>query len=153
MSDFIFYEPFANFDRLFEHALRPYINNKALRQSEHDRDDKSIRSFKPRMDLHEDAERNLVTATFEFPGVQKEDVQLSVHDGLLNVSAEKKSSAEHEESGYAVRERRYGKSSRTLRLPPGIKDADIKAAMADGVLTITFPKSSPEQEPKRITIA
>ncbi|KAF5348550.1 hypothetical protein D9756_009639 [Leucocoprinus leucothites] len=152
MSDFIFYEPFANFDRLFEHALRPYINNKALQQSERN-GDKSARSFRPRMDLHEDAEKNLVTATFEFPGVQKEDVQLSVHDGLLNVSAETKSSAEHEEGGYAIRERSYGKSSRTLRLPPGIKDADIKAAMADGVLTITFPKSSPEQEPKRITIA
>lgn len=74
-----------------------------------------------RMDLHEDTEKNLVTATVELPGVKKEDVQLDVHNGLLTVSAETKSLTEHEESGYAIRERRFGKFARSLRLPQGIK--------------------------------
>lgn len=73
------------------------------------------------MDLHEDAEKNLVTATFELPGLKKEDVNIEVHDGRLTVSAESKISEEHEKDGYAVRERRYGKFSRMLQLPQGVK--------------------------------
>jgi HSP20 family protein len=76
------------------------------------------------MDLHEDSEKNLVSATFELPGLKKEDVQLEVHDSLLTVSAEIKSSAEHEENGYAVRERRFGRFSRSVRLPRGVKVSD-----------------------------
>jgi len=73
------------------------------------------------MDLHENPETNLVTATFEFPGVTKESIQINVHNGKLTVSAETKESEEHSENGYAVRERRYGKYSRTLHLPQGVK--------------------------------
>ncbi|TFK69561.1 HSP20-like chaperone [Pluteus cervinus] len=105
------------------------------------------------MDLHENTESNLVTATFELPGLKKEDVQIDVHNGRLSVSAESKISSEHEEKGYAVRERRYGKVSRTLQLPQGVKDEEIKASMENGVLTVTFPKSAPELAPKKITIA
>jgi HSP20 family molecular chaperone IbpA len=74
-----------------------------------------------RMDLHEDSDENTVTATFELPGVKKEDVNLDVHNGRLTISGETKMSEEHEEGGYAVRERRFGKFSRTLQLPQGIK--------------------------------
>jgi len=73
------------------------------------------------MDLHENKEKNVVTATFELPGLKKEDVQIDVQDGWLTVSGETKSSEEHEKDGYAVQERRYGKFSRTLALPRGIK--------------------------------
>jgi HSP20 family protein len=73
------------------------------------------------MDLHEDTERNIVTAVFELPGVSKESVQIDLHNGKLTVSAETKQSEEHDEAGYAIRERRYGKFSRTLQLPQGIK--------------------------------
>lgn len=73
------------------------------------------------MDLHEDHEHNIVTATFELPGLQKEDVQIDVHSNRLTVSAESKQSNEFEENGFAVRERRFGKISRTLQLPEGVK--------------------------------
>ena len=73
------------------------------------------------MDLHEDKEKNLVTATFELPGLKKEDIQLEIQNGRLSVSAESKLSKDYEEGGYAVRERRYGKFSRTLQLPQGVK--------------------------------
>jgi len=73
------------------------------------------------MDLHENNESNVVTATFEFPGVSKENVQIDVQNGKLTVSAETTQSSEHDEHGYAVRERRYGKYSRTLQLPQGVK--------------------------------
>jgi HSP20 family protein len=105
------------------------------------------------MDLHENAESNTVTATFEFPGLKKEDISIDVHNGRMTISAESKVSSEHEESGYAVRERRYGKWSRTLQLPQDVQDSEIKASMEDGLLTVTFPKTSPETASKKITIA
>lgn len=73
------------------------------------------------MDLHEDTQQNVVTAVFEFPGVSKESVQIDLHAGKLIVSAETKQSEEHAERDYAVRERHFGKFSRTLQLPQGIK--------------------------------
>ncbi|KAJ3570598.1 hypothetical protein NP233_g4296 [Leucocoprinus birnbaumii] len=148
MAHLLVNAPFHNFDRLFEHSLRsfPAFTDAAVNAV-------ASREFKPRMDLHEDSEKNLVSATFEFPGVKKEDIQLEVRDSFLTVSAENKTSTELEENGYIIRERRSGKFSRSLRLPKGINDADIKAAMEDGILTITFPRTSPEQEPRRISVA
>ncbi len=73
------------------------------------------------MDLHKDAGKNTVTATFELPGLKKEDVNIDLHDRCLIISGETKLSTEHEEGGYAVRERRFGRFSRTLRLPQGVK--------------------------------
>ena len=73
------------------------------------------------MDLHENAEKNSVTATFEFPGLSKEDVQVDVNNGRLTVSAEAKKDLEKDEHGYAVKERQYGKFLRTLQLPQGVK--------------------------------
>lgn len=79
------------------------------------------------MDVHEDAKKNLVTASFELPGLSKYDVQISIHDnGRLVVEADTKKSTETEnvdsEKGYyVVRERRVGRLWRSLQLPPGIK--------------------------------
>lgn len=73
------------------------------------------------MDIHEDSKSNAVTATFELPGLRKEDVNIEVHNNVLTVSGETKVSEERDENGYIVRERRYGKFSRALPLPQGIK--------------------------------
>ncbi|KIY45299.1 HSP20-like chaperone [Fistulina hepatica ATCC 64428] len=144
-----YYEPFYDLDRFINEAFGNV--QRALPSAPQISD--APRVLKPRMDLHEDREKNVVTATFEFPGVTKEDINIDVHNGRLTVSTETKVSEEHEESGYAVRERRYGKWLRTLQLPPGVKEDAIKASMADGVLAVTFPKSTTEEAPKRITIA
>lgn len=73
------------------------------------------------MDVHEDANANLVTATFELPGLTKENVNIDVHNNILTISGESKLSSERDENGYAVRERRYGKFSRSVPLPQGTK--------------------------------
>ncbi|KAE9400120.1 HSP20-like chaperone [Gymnopus androsaceus JB14] len=108
--------------------------------------------MKPKMDLHEDQSKNTVTATFELPGLKKEDVQIDLQNGQLTISGESKISSEHEQEGYLIRERGFGKVSRTLKLPQGIKEEEIKASMENGVLTVTFPKSGTEAAPKKITI-
>lgn len=73
------------------------------------------------MDVHEDAGQNVITATFELPGLKKEDVNIDIHNNVLTVSGETKQATERTEEGYAVRERRYGKFSRSIPLSQGIK--------------------------------
>ena len=73
------------------------------------------------MDVHEDAQANTVTATFELPGLKKEDVSIDVHNNVLTVSGETKQSTERDEHGWVVRERRFGRFSRSLPVPAGIK--------------------------------
>jgi len=122
------------------------------------------------MDLHEDSAKNLVTASFELPGLQKEDVNIDVHNYRLSVSGESKMSKDYDEHGWAVCERRFGKFSRTLQLPQGVKvghrhnslisltsssslqDNQIKANMDNGILTVTFPKAAEAAAPKKITV-
>ncbi|TEB38090.1 small heat shock protein [Coprinellus micaceus] len=158
MSSVFFYEPFYDVDRFFDEAFGP--GRRAISGTENQLQrrsggnvDGAVRAFKPRMDLHEDKEKNLVTASFELPGLKKEDIAIDMHNGRLTVAAESTISSEHEEAGYAVRERRFGKFSRTLQLPQGVKEDEIKASMENGVLTVTFPKSAPELAPKKISIA
>jgi len=152
----LFYEPFYDIERFFDEAFsgrqEPASDTKGQRRIGRGEGDGAPRSLKPRMDLHENAERNAVTATFEFPGLSKDDVQVDVNNGRLTVSAESKRDVEKEEHGYAVRERQYGKFLRTLQLPQGVKEKDIKAQMENGVLVVMFPKSTPELAPKRISI-
>jgi len=148
-----FYEPFYDLEHIVDNVFSEAQRNATIPAERRRLNENTPRSLKPRMDLHENAEENTVTATFEFPGVPKENIQIDVHGGKLTVSAETKQSEEHNENGYAVRERRYGKFSRTLQLPHGVKDEEIKAAMDNGVLTVTFPTSTPEQVPKKINVA
>jgi HSP20 family protein len=57
------------------------------------------------MDVHEDEKHNTVVASFELPGLKKEDVSIDLHNDRLTVSGEAKASSERDEKGYAVRER------------------------------------------------
>ncbi|KAI5836428.1 HSP20-like chaperone [Schizophyllum commune Tattone D] len=147
-----YYEPFYDIDRFLSEAFGSRGADNAQRRIGEGNTNDAPRALKPRMDLHEDAEKNVVTATFELPGVKKEDVQIDFHNGRLTVGAETKADEEREENGYAVRERRYGKWSRTLQLPQGVKEEEVKATMENGVLTVTFPKTSPQAAPKKITV-
>ncbi|KAF9484278.1 small heat shock protein [Pholiota conissans] len=152
MASVFFYEPYYDIERLVNQAFAPRDTQSTF-QRQQNLVDGAVRSLKPRMDLHENDEQNVVTATFEFPGVSKDNIQIDVHNGRLTVSAETKEAEDVNESEYAVRERRFGKYSRTLQLPQGVKDEEIKASMENGVLNITFPKTTAEQAPKRITIS
>ena len=83
----------------------------------------------------------------ELPGVEDKDIDVSVHDGVLTVKGEKKSSREEKGETWYFSEREYGAFSRSFRLPPDADDAKVDAALKDGVLTISVAKkvaSTPE---------
>ncbi len=75
------------------------------------------------MDVHEDIQRKTVTATLEVPGLRREDLRIDVRDdGWLTISGETKFSSDtKDEKEYAIRERRYGRFERTIKVPKGVK--------------------------------
>ncbi|WP_421701335.1 Hsp20/alpha crystallin family protein [Aliiroseovarius sp.] len=82
----------------------------------------------------------------ELPGVAEEDVELTVHDGLVQVKGEKSSEREEKGDTWFFSERQYGAFQRSFRLPPDADEAKVAADMKDGVLTITVPKSAPRAQ-------
>jgi HSP20 family protein len=89
----------------------------------------------------------------DLPGIDPEkDVELTVADGMLHIEAERREEEKKEGKGYLRQELRYGALSRTLPLPEGVSQSDIKATYKAGTLEIRIPE--PKQEPaKKIPIA
>lgn len=100
--------------------------------------------FAPKVDLHEKDNRYEISA--ELPGVKKEDIHLTLNQGLLSIEAESRQENKEEKDGRIIRqERRYGKYARTFDLGAGVQDSDIHASFDNGILTVTVPKK-PAQE-------
>lgn len=91
----------------------------------------------------------------ELPGVAEEDIHLSVDDGVVSLTGEKKTSREEKGETWYFSERQYGAFSRSFRLPPDADGAAVAAELKDGVLTITVPKLEPAEAPgaKRVEIS
>jgi len=144
-----FYDPFDEFDNVFEGDTR----SPALRRRGGEHSNAAPRPWAPKMDIKEVADNQLM-ATIELPGLKKENVNIDVHNDRLTISGETETSSEtkHDNGGYTVRERSYGKFTRALPLPRGTKPEDVKANMENGVLTLTYPKNAAENTPARITI-
>jgi HSP20 family protein len=84
------------------------------------------------------------TIRIEVPGVEEKDIDLSVHDGVVTVKGEKRTSREEKGETWYFTEREYGSFSRSFRLPPDADEARVSAELKDGVLVVTVPKVSPE---------
>ena len=92
-----------------------------------------------------------IVITAELPGVKDEDIDISVQDGMLAISGERRLAEDVTEDGYRHVERSYGGFRRTFRLPECVREEDISAATSYGVLKITIPKPA-AGAPRRIPI-
>lgn len=79
--------------------------------------------------------------TAELPGVSLENVQLTIDDGVLTLTAQKRSSADGNDRTYHHLERRHGTFSRAFRLPQAVDRDRVEATMKDGVLSVRLPKA------------
>lgn len=95
----------------------------------------------PKLDIAELKDKYEIKA--ELPGMDEKEINLSVDDGVLTISGEKKSETENKDKGYYLKECSYGSFSRTVRLPENIADDKIAAKFTNGVLTIDMPKKEP----------
>jgi HSP20 family protein len=107
---------------------------------------RSFADVKCRMDLAET--KDGLELSVELPGLEEKDVEVSVADGVLTVSGEKKFETEHKDKTYRFVERGYGSFSRDVTLPDGVKADDIKATMSKGVLRIAIPTPAKSQARK-----
>ena len=129
-----------DFDNLFEGFFRPMQPFSELERG----------SMIPSIDVKEDDDGYTVRA--DLPGVKKEDIDVSLQDGLLTINAEARMEKEDKKKGRVIRqERRYGKIVRSMRLGVGVNEAKVKASYKDGVLELKLPKSE-ELKPKKISV-
>ena len=129
-----------DFDSLFEGFLRP------ARWMEEGASEGLI----PALDVVERDNEFIVRA--EMPGVKKDEIEVSLENGVLTLGAETKSETEEKDGDRVIRqERRYGKYVRSLRIGKDIDEKKIKAAYKDGVLELTLPKAE-TVKPKKISV-
>lgn len=105
--------------------------------------------IRPLADVQETDEALVVT--MDMPGVEKQDIDISVEEDELRVSAKRKNEAEVNEQDYHRRERTYTRYERRVLLPTKIKSEEARATLNNGVLEITLPKVSVPSR-KRIVI-
>jgi len=101
----------------------------------------------PQLDITEnDAE---IAISVEMPGVEEDDIEVTLTDDLLNIRGEKKSEHEEKGDGQVKTERSYGMFQRTLRVPKGIDPDRIRAELSKGVLAVTLEKPAESAQAKR----
>lgn len=109
-----------------------------------------LRAWAPALDVREDKDSYTVRA--ELPGIKREEIEVSIQDGTLVISGERKAETVDENTEVHRQERYFGKFSRALTLPTAVAGDKVKASHKDGVLTIVLPKAE-EAKPKQITVS
>lgn len=110
-------------------------------------------ALSPKVDLRE--KENAYEISLELPGLKKEDVHISLDNGVLTVEAESSEEKTEQEHGKVIRqERHYGKYIRSFELNPNIHQKDITAKFDCGILFIDIPKAPKSNQPaQRISIS
>lgn len=103
----------------------------------------------PALDVAETDDEYVVKV--ELPGVNRDDVQITVREDTLTVRGEKKQENETKKSDFHRVERSYGSFQRSFTLPTTVKTDKIDATYKEGILTITLPKAE-EAKPKSIDV-
>jgi HSP20 family protein len=103
----------------------------------------------PAVDVWE-TEKELVLS-FDLPGIPEDKIAVELDDNVLTVSGERERTQERTNDRFYRFERRFGQFARSVTLPTGVKEEDIKADYKDGVLEVRVPKPE-EPKPKRIQI-
>lgn len=93
-----------------------------------------------------------VVVNLEIPGMNKEDIKVTVQDNVLSIRGEKKHQTEEKDANYHRVERSYGAFTRSFTLPSRVKADEIKAVYENGVLKVALPKSE-EAKPKEIPVS
>ena len=123
----------AELDRLFEAPLAELARD----------------TWSPTLDVLEDKDNYFILA--ELPGLKGEDIKVSLEDGTLTISGERKSETRNEDTSVHRVERFSGHFERSIALPVAVSTDKVKATYTDGVLTLTLPKAE-EAKPKKIDI-
>ncbi|WP_420427348.1 Hsp20/alpha crystallin family protein [Algiphilus sp.] len=139
-------------DRLFEDVFSSFgIPDPLMRGSLPQPGGSWSNMLRPQLDISENDTG--YTITVEIPGVERDDVDISVDDGTLLIRGEKRQSEEHHAGDFHAVERNYGRFQRVLDLPEDADEAQIAARFKDGVLSVHVPRrADAEQRGRRIEV-
>ena len=128
--------PWGDVDRMFEdflgHRLRPFWPERWWPAA-------GTEMTTPAVDLYEEKDDIVVKA--ELPGMEKDNIEVSLSGNRLTIKGEKKQEEEVKKEGYYRTERSYGSFLRTLELPTEVQTDKIKATFKNGILEIHLPKT------------
>jgi HSP20 family protein len=126
-----------DFDRLFENVMQmPEFNERGL--------DGGLA-----LDVAEN--ENAFTIRASVPGINPDDIDITLSDNVLTIKGEFKQEKDVEEEKYHLRERRYGSFGRSVTLPVPVQSDAVEANYDSGVLTLNIPKAE-ESKPRRISV-
>ncbi len=158
-NDDFFSDDFAHLNRRMsqlEKSLFPDMRTQRLRHPSSlvSRDSSSAVLKTPKIDFKDNGDKYTMVA--ELPGSSKDDVRIDLDEEkhILTISGEKKIEREenNKDGTYHMRELRYGKFERSVKLPQHVLLDQVKASMNNGLLTIDIPKKEPvkqeEEKPK-----
>ena len=112
------------FDSMFSHDLPRFS---------------STNSWTPAIDVNETETKFFLSA--DMPGLDKKDVSVDIHDGVITIKGERGSEDKKSTDGYRIRERQLGSFNRSFRLPDNVNEDKVAAKVKNGVLTVTLPKT------------
>ena len=103
----------------------------------------------PALDFFEKDNKYYLTA--EMPGINKDDLNITVSNGMVTISGKKEARKEEEGANFYLKESVYGAFSRSLRLPGEVDEGKVEATFKDGLLTVVMPHRK-EAKAKRIEV-
>ena len=142
------WEPFGEMDSLFNRLMPSMFGRWPGRFGTTNGD---AVQWAPSADISETDKEYLIRA--ELPAVKKEDVKVTVDDGMITIEGERKQQKEDKNEKLHRIESFYGHFTRSFSLPETVNESAIRCESKDGVLTVHIPKAeSPKQQPKQIKV-
>lgn len=138
MKALIRWDPFKEMEDL-QSRMAWLLGTTSSRSPNADREALTITEWAPSVDITEDNQEYLVKA--DLPEVKKEDVKVTVEDGVLTISGERKFEKDEKDKKYHRIERAYGNFVRSFTLPDAADGSKVNAEFKDGVLRVRLPKS------------
>ena len=127
-------------DQLFDASFGPFFGSTA-----------SFSGWAPALDVYEDKDQ--FTVVVDLPGFKKDQVEISLHQGALTISGERKQESQGKDKEEGLRAERYfGRFQRTVTLPADVNAEGVRASLQDGILKIELPKAE-EAKPKQIEVS
>jgi len=141
------WDPFKEMDEL--HRRLNSLFTAVPRRSGEDRENMTVAEWAPTVDITEDEKEYLIKA--ELPEVRREDVKVTLENGVLTITGERKLAREENGKRYHRIERAYGSFARSFTVPDDADDAKVGAEFKDGVLSVHLIKSE-KARPRSIEV-
>lgn len=141
------WDPFRELEEMSDRLNRVFGRPSARREG--GKETMTVADWTPAVDISETEAEYLIKA--ELPEVKKEDVKVTVQDGVLSIYGERTQEKEEKGKRYHRVERSYGTFVRSFTVPDHVDDTKVKAEFKDGVLNLHLPKTE-KAKPKAIEV-